>query len=176
MKKGYISKDELGFIRKNYSEEKVKQLRKCFFTEITEADKKQFGDKENIRILRKLFIPEYDAVNGEIYDNPDTINRVEPLGFDLETLSLVVKAQVKAKDTISNTFDALEGKSYGATPQSLMQINLTTDSKLNAQAIYDRATALRIIQSGLQSLVEIAETVEETPEEKAIKRAKDSTK
>ena len=57
-----------------------------------------------------------------------------------------------------------------------MQINLTTDSKLNAQAIYDRATALRIIQSGLQSLVEIAETVEETPEEKAIKRAKDSTK
>jgi hypothetical protein len=176
-KKGYISLEELSYIKKRFSEDLVKRLRKCFFSEVKEEDRKELGDPETIRILKKLFVPEYDPVKGEIFDNPDTVQRVEPMGFDFETLSVVMKAQLKAKELITNTLDDLAGKSHGTgNAGSLLNLKLSNDDKENAQNIFNRATTIRIIESGIQGLYTISHTEIETEEEKKAKRAKDSLK
>ena len=176
-KKGYISQEELNHIKKRFSEDLVKRLRKCFFLGVTDEDKKELGDEETIKILKKLFVPEYDPVKGEVFDNPDTVHRVEPIGFDFGTLSVVMKAQLKAKELITNTFNELAGKSHGTeTAGSLLNLKLSNDDKENAQNIFNRATTIRIIESGIQGLYTISHTEIETEEEKKAKRAKDSLK
>lgn len=174
-KKGYLSETEREYIRKHLNENLLKSLRRCFFSP-TEEDKANFKDLELLRIIRKVFIPEYNYQNGEIFDNPDTIQSVEPIGFDKETLSIIVKAHLKAKEVINNSILALEGKMAGANASPVLNLNLTTDDKLNAQAIYDRATTIRLIESGIKGLYVISQTEVLTPEEKQVKKTKDSSK
>lgn len=174
-KKGYLSESEREYIRKHINENLVKSLRRCFFSP-TEEDKENFKDLELLRIIRKVFIPEYNYKDGEIFDNPDTIQGVEPIGFDKETLSMLVKAHLKAKEVINNSILALEGEMAGGNALSVLNITMSIDDKHNAQAIYNRATTIRLIESGLQGLYVISQTAVLTPEEKQVKKTKDSSK
>jgi hypothetical protein len=54
---------------------------------------------------------------------------------------------------------------------SILNLNIGNDEKLNAQAIYDRATTIRIIESGVQTIFAISQTKDLTEEEKETKKA-----